>query len=229
MRLLPFALLMLGLTACSTPQVPQETSAVTEIRGTVSANKGRLPSQVLYKDDSSLPTSQVFARASVDSVGKFALTLPPPSALNPASDILKDSYCTGSLTSSDAAARGASLFTLYASYSGSDYPASLLGGSLSLNYLLLSANYDVRGYVFADRATTLSGTVHCGLALGLSPAALDVQIKAKAGWNPVRLVARSKLSLSGGSGSGTLYSSPEEEGTWTLLALFEDKFPKLPN
>ena len=180
------ALFGLALAACSnggttTPVgTPSTTASIT---GTVANFSGAANTPIalqLYLNGSGSPAT--IARGLVQANGSFTVDLPGENAfkdyLYPIGSV---SYpgCTGSLTSSDAGAKFVDVRYLNVQPAGSAaynvfaFTAGTGGGSL-------------REWVYADRATTLAGTLNCTSVAGVAVnSAVNVNLALKQGWNSV--------------------------------------------
>ncbi|MEF2279983.1 hypothetical protein V3W47_16950 [Deinococcus sp. YIM 134068] len=203
----------LALTACgsaSLPAAPEDQPPATTVRGTVQTWSGT--------GTVSLPGSsgQTLARADVVADGTFTLTLPDASALagltRTAPDALSEVGCTGTVTSSDAAARGYGFATLSAQDTAGT--RSILAADLNVTYVPPRATLRARAWLYADRATRLTGSLNCGSLIGASSAPVAVDVSAKAGWNVVGVVVNASYGLSGVSASGSMSATTDVETTW---------------
>lgn len=203
----------LVLTACGSaglPTAPDNQPPATTIRGTVGTWSG--PGTVTLPGPSGAP----LARADVAAGGTFTLTLPDASALGgltrsvPAA--ISEVGCTGTVTSGDPSARGYAFGTLTAQDTAGT--RQVLAADLSVGYVPPKATLLARAWLYADRATRLSGTLNCGSLIGAASAPVTVDVPAKVGWNVVGIVVNASYGLGGVSATGRMTLTTDAETTW---------------
>lgn len=203
----------LALTACgsaSLPAAPDDQPPATTVRGTVRTWSGT--------GTVSLPGSSGpgLARADVAANGTFTLTLPDASALSgltrTAPEALGEVGCTGTVTSSDPAARGYGFATLKAQDTSG--PRSILAADLNVTYVPPRATLLARAWLYADRSTRLTGTLNCGSLIGAASAPVSVDVSAQAGWNVVGVTVNASYGLGGVNASGSMRATTDVETAW---------------
>lgn len=215
------ASLALSLAACNSTPTPQASDQpiVTIIHGQVATPAGA--------GTVSLPNlGSVSTTTSIG--GSFNLTLPQASTLAgntmTADQVMSGMSCTGKLTSSDAAAQGYLIAALTLNDSAGSRSVYAVAGRQSG---LLSRNVSGKVWLYADRATNLSGMVDCATLLGV-PAIKNLPIKvsvaAKTGWNTLDLNVDGSTDIFGNlSASGTAVNSTNSDGNTTWRTINEVK------
>ncbi|WP_425147741.1 hypothetical protein [Deinococcus sp.] len=201
-------LLPLALSACGTASAPPPAQAqiVSTLKGVAS---GAVTTTLALNGG-----GRTLASAQTDAAGAFSLNLPgdidtlgietPLSA-----GVLSDLGCTGQLVVSDPAALGYEVAMLKAG------GISYLNATVSRS--LLSRTLSGRVYLYADRASAVSGTLDCSATTGL-PTPVTVNLNVSRGWNVLALGINGSVGLGGVSVSGRLDNGAGEVGeisTWT--------------
>lgn len=175
--LLLLALGPLLLSACSSKGITQLRA---QVRGW-SGGAGQI--RVLAGNQT------VLASTSLDSAGRFTLTLPDAQALSPflRPSLLADAppNCTGSVTSSDPAAQFYQIDHLSAFPAGSAAPLTLVSQTRSVPQNG-PQRLDQRGLIYASTATRVQGERRCPVTLASGAAGqttASFALNLKAGWN----------------------------------------------
>ncbi|WP_216328681.1 hypothetical protein [Deinococcus aestuarii] len=214
----------LALTACGSaglPAAPDDQPPATTIRGTVSTWTG--PGTVTLPG----PSGAALAQADVAAEGTFTLTLPAAPALEgltrsvPAA--ISEVGCTGTVTSGDPSARGYAFGTLTARDTAGT--REVLAADLSVAYVPPKATLLARAWLYADRATRLTGTLNCGALIGAASAPVTVDVSARAGWNVVGIVVNASYGLGGVSASGRMALTTDAATTWLSSGELVAKLP----
>ncbi|AWN23597.1 hypothetical protein DKM44_10445 [Deinococcus irradiatisoli] len=205
-----FVMIGLSLTACgstgSTPPAPAQAQVVTTISGVLS---GASANTLTLKAGKEVLTSAV-----ADAGGHFTLPLPGKdklgSVLKPLNKgLLGGIGCSGQLSSSDAAAQGYDVINLTTSDS--------LYLNATASKTLLSRSLNGRVYLYADRPTSVTGTLDCRALTGM-PTSVPVNITVSEGWNVLGLSVNGSVGLGGLKISGRLSNSSapvNDLTTWT--------------
>ena len=190
--LLLLALGPLLLSACS-------SKGITQLRAQVRGWSGGAGQIKVLAADRTVLTS-----TTLDSVGRFTLPLPDAQALSAflRSSLLPDLLneapnCTGTVTSSDPAARFYQISQLSAFPAGGAAPLALVSQTRS-NDPGGAQRLDQRGLVYASAATRVQGERRCPAApgrAGVTTASFALNLKA--GWNDV--VSRQSQDAGGNS------------------------------
>lgn len=210
--------LPLTLAACSsTPKVPAEAVIVTKISGTVTAGSGTGSVTLSGK-------SGVLATGPIDASGNFTLDLPGADKLSAelmtASDALSGVGCSGTLTSSDPAAKGYGMMPLTATRTGLN--ELVLPADLSVG--LVNSSVAAKAWLYTDKATTLQGQLDCSsLVQNVATVKLNINLTTKVGWNSIAINA-SGLTLSRNL-SGDVTLAADQTSTWLTAGQLTSKLP----
>lgn len=195
------------LSACSsTPAAPEKAAPTTAIDGTLTGASNTTVSA--YQGD------KVLSSASVDGNGHFVLSVPSDTKMNDykvslSTDLLASIGCTGNLTLSDAAAKGSGIIMLKAN--NTDYMNAVVTKSGLLGRI---RELTGTGYVYADRATTATGTLDCSKLTSM-PTPITVNLNLNQGWNFVSYLIRGEGGLGGITVNGSVdNSNPQATSTW---------------
>lgn len=196
MKTLPVALAVLTssvlLAACGPTEPPAPTApaggavSVAKLDGTVSSGEGA--------GKISLKIANKTFEGDIASNGQFALTLPTETELSSVlidgNKILSSIGCEGSLKSATAGAKGYGFTQLDSKRTGA--AVKVLGVKADKGIVLLppgaKVNFQLTGLVFANKATTLTGSVDCAKMLDpklVKSLRVGVNLKLKQGWNYV--------------------------------------------
>lgn len=188
------------------PEPPAQAQVIESIQGLLSGEAQTLVTLSVG--------AQILAAAQADAAGHFTLPLPSaatlPGVLKPlSSGLLSELGCLGQLSSSDAAAQGYDVETLHT--------ASATYMNAAVSQTLMSRNLRGRVYLYADRQTSLAGTLDCSAVTGL-PTPVAVNLNVSKGWNVLELTLNAGLSLSGFTVKGQLNNGNDplaQTSLWT--------------
>lgn len=203
------ALALAGLlSGCNSTPTPPTASAAMQINGTVISGSGT--GTVTFSGQTGN-----FASAPVDASGAFSLTLPSAdkfaNELRSAPDVLSASGCSGTLNSSNGAAKGYGLATLDLNRQAT---GRIIAGSVSRSFGI-PTSFEGSAWIYVTEDTTLTGNVDCKNLAGLGMSIpTSVQVNAKAGWNIVRVAASNGSSGIG----GRIENKQDGPTTWKLMS-----------
>ena len=199
LKLLVPGTLALALASCGSAPTPQasEQPTVTVIEGRVTSASGA----------GTVGAAELAGTAATTSAdGRFSLTLPQGAALGArvqgAAQVMSNLQCAGSLSSTDASARGYLVANMQVSDSAGTRSVSAVQGSKPG---FLSRRVDGRAWLYVDKDTSLSGSVDCARLLNVSQISslpVNINVKAKAGWNVVALRIDASASVFGQLSAG---------------------------
>lgn len=207
----------LVLSACGggggTSTTPPVT-AKTSLSGTISGFTGAAGTPITLNLGLTSPRTDVAASGTVAADGSFSLDLPAGDNAKLAPYLTQfqgasQPGCSGTLSSSDAQARGTSARFLTVAPAGATaydvYVRQNGAGTITL-----------REYFYADRATTLSGTLTCNLKiddLNFNGPAVFNNVALKAGWTAVTETVT--LGSGGATASVTVAADQTSGVAWT--------------
>lgn len=204
-----------ALSACGSGNTPIiDPVEVTTISGHISAGNG--------VGNVTLPGAdgQPLAQTSVDEAGNFTLNLPPVSTnLVSTEQVMSVVGCTGTLNSSNTAAKGYGVAGLKLSRGTTNDVVLPMSVTISrFAGVPTGGSFDGRVWVYADQATTLSGSVDCTALLKAGiPVNINVKASVVPGWNMLRLSGSAALSLNGVSINGELNNTNTVWKEWKTL------------
>lgn len=195
----------LTAASCGRLPVPGDTSTPQAITGQV--RTASLPSTLTYR--SGVDGSETSANVGADGQFTLGLTLPSEGLTEPET-LLALIGCTGTVTTSSADARGAAIFALH-----DERGVSYVAGEGRARAVPPGADVNVQGFVYSDRAVSITGTLDCRDVIR-SPLAIPTQVSlvAAKGWNRVTLAISSDLGVGGAKMSARLSTGGSPLTVW---------------